>query len=334
MSAERLQLLEQLGFEWKPLDRKWADKLQEVIDLGDGLDKSSMDPLEYSECLCKSLSKWFREQLLYYQSGQMTDFQQSIFVPFLSHFRGGAAQWSRATPPRAVKEVLGWDGNFELLKAFKAEHGHTLVGVGHPQLGEWAKRQRKARLSMSLERRQALDELGFVWDVLGHKWNENFQKIVQQRQAMQGRSATPLEFAKYLGRNSAGYNWFLYQLESHAKGELSAERNAKFSSFLSDLNSDKSEANSTPVNFDGAPMSPPSEEQDDAGNKDGDISKDDDDSDGEEIAMPNLGNETPHPKAKHVAVDDRLARDHSIQTFEKEKELKRPQNFEVVPVQI
>ncbi|HAY45631.1 MAG TPA: hypothetical protein DCY55_05035, partial [Gammaproteobacteria bacterium] len=60
-----------------------------------------------------------------------------------------------------------WEEGFTAVKAYKEQHGHCRVPKNHKlndyNLGQWVLMQRKAKDRMSLERKQRLDDLGFVW---------------------------------------------------------------------------------------------------------------------------------------------------------------------------
>jgi Helicase associated domain len=61
-----------------------------------------------------------------------------------------------------------WEEGFAALKAFKAREGHCYVPVHQVEamvhLGHWVTVQRRGRHKMSRERRQRLNEVGFVWN--------------------------------------------------------------------------------------------------------------------------------------------------------------------------
>ena len=46
-------------------------------------------------------------------------------------------------------------------------------------LGEWVSGQRKAKDSMSSERKQRLDDIGFIWDAFTEAWEKGFGKLLQ-----------------------------------------------------------------------------------------------------------------------------------------------------------
>jgi Helicase associated domain len=60
-----------------------------------------------------------------------------------------------------------WEDGFAVLTRFKASEGHCRVPSLHIEgrfkLGQWVSTQRRKKDTMSAERRQRLDAIGFVW---------------------------------------------------------------------------------------------------------------------------------------------------------------------------
>ncbi|CAB9498025.1 Type III restriction enzyme, res subunit [Seminavis robusta] len=69
-------------------------------------------------------------------------------------------------------ELKTWDEQFELLREFKAAHGHTIVPQHYPGLGRWVKQMRREfklmkegkRSTLSPEKVLRLADIGFVFD--------------------------------------------------------------------------------------------------------------------------------------------------------------------------
>ena len=62
-----------------------------------------------------------------------------------------------------------WEDGFAALVRFKEREGHCRVPdnkarVDGLNLGSWVSRQRSNKDTLSPERRQRLDEIGFIWD--------------------------------------------------------------------------------------------------------------------------------------------------------------------------
>ena len=73
-----------------------------------------------------------------------------------------------------------WEEGFDHLKVFKQREGHCRVaqkhrGNGFP-LGVWANTQRRNKEKLTVDRRDKLDKLGFVWDPLSAQWEEGFDR--------------------------------------------------------------------------------------------------------------------------------------------------------------
>ncbi|MBI5774215.1 MAG: helicase associated domain-containing protein [Verrucomicrobia bacterium] len=89
----------------------------------------------------------------------------------------------------ACVESLGcsWDEYLGQLKAFKERFGDCNVPQKwdeNPALSVWAnnQRQRNRLGKLSPERRQKLNELGFVWNIFDATWEEYFARLVVYKQ--------------------------------------------------------------------------------------------------------------------------------------------------------
>lgn len=85
-----------------------------------------------------------------------------------------------------------WDERLLELRAFRLKHGHALVPhtyPSNPQLARWVKRQRRQHKlmqegkasTMTPEREELLESLGFVWDSHQAAWNEKIHDLRQFR---------------------------------------------------------------------------------------------------------------------------------------------------------
>jgi Helicase associated domain len=66
---------------------------------------------------------------------------------------------------------------------FNKTHGHARVMSGHQErglnLGNWVKEQRRIKETLTPDQITRLDSLGFSWDPLADRWEENFAALVQ-----------------------------------------------------------------------------------------------------------------------------------------------------------
>ncbi|CAE8652814.1 unnamed protein product, partial [Polarella glacialis] len=88
--------------------------------------------------------------------------------------------------------AASWEENFELLKAYKQEHGHTrvphcYVSADGVKLGHWVNTQRRGRkgqgsFKIDAEQIEQLDSLEFVWGVSAASREENFELLKAYKQ--------------------------------------------------------------------------------------------------------------------------------------------------------
>ncbi|KAL7549781.1 hypothetical protein ACHAWF_013040 [Thalassiosira exigua] len=125
-----------------------------------------------------------------------------------------------------------WAEKFELLKQYKQENGHMNVPQKLPPLGNWVNKQRmeKRRLdkgestSMTLQRRDLLNSVGFVWaEPKGQEsWDRRFKELVAFK-----RQAGHCNFRTKGGDNPALGRWVTSQRSDKKKGKISEDNEKK-----------------------------------------------------------------------------------------------------------
>ena len=82
--------------------------------------------------------------------------------------------------------VAIWEDYFAALVRFKEREGHCRVPrrnkEGDSNLGIWVCRQRTKKDTLSPERLQRLDEIGFDWDPHATAWEEGFAALLSFKQ--------------------------------------------------------------------------------------------------------------------------------------------------------
>jgi len=83
-----------------------------------------------------------------------------------------------------------WNYSFQKLLAFRKQYGHCLVPCEYekdPSLARWVKRQRYQyyllihgkKSSMTKERIEILDDIGFIWQAQDALWQERFHELLK-----------------------------------------------------------------------------------------------------------------------------------------------------------
>ena len=122
----------------------------------------------------------------------------------------------------ADKIGSSWDEWFGVLQHFKAREGHCRVQHAHIEgtfkLGGWVLNQRQNKNTMSAERRQRLDAVGFIWEPLEGDWERGFAAL-KRFQAREGHCLVPQK------HNEVGFTlgqWV--RVQRNRRHRISAER--------------------------------------------------------------------------------------------------------------
>ncbi len=165
--AERRRQLDEIGFFWEPLETAWEDALAALRTFiaREGHTLVPRDHLEGEERF--RLGTWVRFIRMGKKNITAERKQRLEEVGFI---------WE---PLKAA-----WEEGLAALKVFKAREGHCGVRQGHVEgavrLGNWVSRQRVfliKRKDYSAERRQRLDEIGFIWDAPHISLEEGFAAL-------------------------------------------------------------------------------------------------------------------------------------------------------------
>jgi hypothetical protein len=121
-----------------------------------------------------------------------------------------------------------WNKQYEQLVEFKRKNGNCVVPKRYKEdlvLGMWVSRQRKSHSNnkIRLDRKELLDEIGFVWKVrIGYTdeiWPQQYEKLVEFKRKY-GHCIVPqgYEIDTYLGK------WVSYQRQMHIKNKMRQDR--------------------------------------------------------------------------------------------------------------
>ncbi len=204
---------------------------EEGETLGEALERSKFDEVATVLNAMQEQDEEFAEIIreLRVEKGRVGSFDESGLADKLVTLgpQVGLVELKRDISTRLV-ETLGapWDEYYGALVAFKAREGHCRVNQnykddnGYP-LGPWVVRQRASRGKMSTERKNSLDELGFIWDAHEAAWDQGYERLI----AFKAREGHCRVRSQYKDNN--GYSlgtWVNNQRAS--RGKMSAERKA------------------------------------------------------------------------------------------------------------
>jgi superfamily II DNA or RNA helicase len=162
LSAERKQRLDELGFIWDPLTEQWKE----------GFSALSAFKEQHGHCVVPARHKFNGFNLGTWVHAQRSR-QDQLSAERKQRLEDLGFVWDELTAK--------WENGFSALSAFKEHHGHCRVPRGHKtngyNLGNWVTTQRTQQDQLSSERKQRLDELGFIWDPLTEKWENGFSAL-------------------------------------------------------------------------------------------------------------------------------------------------------------
>jgi hypothetical protein len=206
ISAERIQKLEEVGFDWDPFNTAWENKFAELCKFKKNYGHCNV-PQGYTENL--SLGAWVTKQRSQYKKGKLLEEQ-------IQRLEEIAFDWD----PLKTE----WESKFAELCKFKKNYGHCNIPRGYTEnlsLGAWVTTQRALykKGKISAERIQTLEEIGFDWDPLKTAWENKFAELREFKKE-HGHCNVPDNYRK----NSLLGKWVGNQRVAYNKDKLSAEQ--------------------------------------------------------------------------------------------------------------
>ncbi len=156
LSKERIELLKELNFAWDILEHQWNENYQELKIFFQKNNNSY--PSQKT-----ALGNWVGIQRKLYKQNKLSTERIELLNKLNFVWDIPEQQWNE---------------NYQELKKFFKQNGHSSPPT-NTQLGKWVVVQRKVYKDnkLSTERIELLNKLSFVWDILEHKWNENYQEL-------------------------------------------------------------------------------------------------------------------------------------------------------------
>jgi len=206
MPPERRQRLDALGFMWNKFDAQWEEGFR------------CLESFYQREGHCRVP-----------QNHREIESRLGLWVAVQRRSRNTMSpeRRQRLDALGFVWDVLTaqWEEGFNALQAFHQRNGDCRVRVNHREaeypLGLWVSHQRQDRDALPPDRRQRLDALGFVWDVLTARWEEGFRYLTVYRQR-EGHCLVPALYREHDYRLG---QWVMVQRQT--KETMSPERHQR-----------------------------------------------------------------------------------------------------------
>lgn len=212
LSEEKKQRLEQLGFVWNPRAERWEDGFNELLSFNQKYGHSKVAQ-QYVTDTGFALGTWSDKQRQDLRNNTLSLERKKKLeeISFIWDPHGEA-----------------WKQGFNELSSYFQEYGHCLVRRSQVtksgyDLDKWVQRQRldfrKNRLPS--ERKQKLDELGFIWDANTDAWEKGYKELCAFYEIHRDfRSPFPNETETGFGLAK----WVSHQRTAHSRGTLLPDR--------------------------------------------------------------------------------------------------------------
>lgn len=222
LTGDMIDELNELGMDWDPLETKWQDQYETLKAFSAEHGHGNV-PAVYPEN--QPLATWVQKQREKYKQGTLMAHHESqlrdlnfVFQIHIDYF----------------------DNGIEKLQAYKEDHGDCMVDsscmdqelLGFVQNVRAQHRKWKKGESSTLneDRRQLLDDLGFVWSVQSAVWEQQFEQLLKFKSEF-GHSNVPANYT-----DSSLYRFVVVQrrdyklLQSGESKRMTPERQGKLES--------------------------------------------------------------------------------------------------------
>ncbi|AIQ94074.1 DEAD/DEAH box helicase [Prochlorococcus sp. MIT 0604] len=194
LSYPRIQLLESIGFIWDIKEEEWQSKFEELKEYKKKNGHLN-PPVRFG-----SLGGWVTTQRRIFKEKSMPKDRVKLLnsIGFI---------WD-------IKEEE-WQRKFEELKEYKKKNGHVNPPKSFGALGVWVLNQRREK-SISKDRKDLLDGIGFVWNPYEEEWQSKFDELKEYKK--KNGHVNPSANSGPLG------SWVSTQRLSFSKNKMSKEK--------------------------------------------------------------------------------------------------------------
>jgi hypothetical protein len=224
LRLDRKELLDEIGFVWKAdriaarvsgEDKKWHQQYEQLVEFKRNNGHCRV-LRRYQEN--KSLGEWVNTQRQSHANNTLRFDRKDLLNEI------GFAWKAPASCDDYKWNDKNWHQQYEKLVEFKRNNGNCLVPQKKHKdksLGMWVSWQRAAHANNTLrfDRKDLLNEIGFVWNKENHQWHLQYQKLVE----FQGKNGHCLVPRTYKEDASFG-TWVSDQRQLRSKNSLQLDR--------------------------------------------------------------------------------------------------------------
>lgn len=206
LAPDKIERLNQLNFDWNPLETKWEEKYQQLKEYFE-THKNLNNLTQYH--LDDSLEKWIHYQRTAYKANKLSQERIELLNQLNFDWNPFETQW----------QVM-----YQQLKEYFEQYNHSNVPQYYKEnnsLGFWVRKQRMAykRRELSQDKIDQLNQLNFDWDPLKTQWKAMYQQLKEYFE-QHNHSNVP---QRYQSNKALGI-WVNNQRLAYKRNRLSQER--------------------------------------------------------------------------------------------------------------
>eukprot|EP00957_Ditylum_brightwellii_P210886 15365520-Ditylum_brightwellii.AAC.1 len=219
MSPDRIKQMNSIGFIWNLNEKyiaermSWQQRFNELCAFRAQNGHCNVSTLDARN---KSLGGWVHTQRVSYKKNALNSdrIQQLDSIGFIWYLKGDGR-------PRS------WRDQFDELSEYKAKNGHCIVSKNyarHKSLSRWVKAQRMLykKNTLSSDRIEQLNSIGFAWDENEYVWKDKFDELCAFK-AQNGHCNVSQSKYDTTGNETLG-RWVSTQRMSYNRNTLSSTR--------------------------------------------------------------------------------------------------------------
>ena len=213
LSNERIERLNEIGFIWDLLAANWEEMFECFLE----------SKRKHGNCNIPSrwpenpkLGRWVSTQRVFWKNGKLSEDR-------IKRLEAAGFEWNIRETNWDIRET-NWDEMFSALLKFKEKKGHCNVQRAwpeNPDLSYWVSTQRGnyRKGSLSSDRIERLEQLGFIWNTIENSWEENYSALIGFKRAT-GHCDVPDKWPINLKLS----HWVGKQRSDWKKNRLSSDR--------------------------------------------------------------------------------------------------------------